>query len=186
MKYFLGILGAILLIIFILVIALSGGSNNSSSKDVKKLADYATEPATEVAFTEGGAINSEENHRVVRITVTDSLRQVQILKGYDGQVLKDKTYSNTTSAFRAFLAGIEQVGFSRERRSKASFESVCPETLRYRYELTSNDEEVINTWSASCDKGTFGGRTSSVRNLFEAQIPDYDDFTKNVDFSLSQ
>jgi len=186
MKYFLGILGVILLIIFILVIALGGGSNESSSKDVKKLAEYATEPATAVAFSQAGAINSEENHREVRITVTDSLRQVQIFKGYDGQVLKYETYPNTTSAFRAFLAGIEQVGFSGERRSKASVESVCPEGLRYSYELTSNDEEVINTWSASCDKGTFGGRTSSVRSLFEAQIPDYDDFTDNVDFSLSQ
>lgn len=186
MKYFLGLLGVLLLIIFILVLAFGGGSDTATQKDVKRLADYATEPATTAILTQGGAINSVEDHRVIRVSVTDSVRRIEILEGYDGDVLKTKTYSNTTSAFRAFLAGLEQVGFSRERSTSASFESVCPESRRFRYELDSNDETVINTWSASCEKGTFNGRTTSVQNLFEAQIPEYDDYTKNVNFSLSQ
>lgn len=184
MKYFLGVLGVLLIIIFIVVLAVGGGNDSPSSNEVKKLAEYANDTSTEVAYTEAGAINAEENHRIVEITVTSSERTIAILDGYDGNVQSESTYPNSSAAFEAFLAAIEQVGFSKTRNSNQSFESICPTGRRFSYALNSGDTEVVNSWSATCEKGTFGGNTSQTQRLFQAQIPNYQDFVTDVNFSL--
>jgi hypothetical protein len=184
MKYFLGILGGLLLLIFVLVLIFRGGSDNVTAPEVKRLAEYASEENTTSQFTIAGAINGEEDHRIVSITVTDSARRIEILEGYDGRVLERKSYPNTTAAFEAFLAGLEQAGFSNERRTRVAFESVCPDGRRFSYGLESGDESVVDTWSASCEKGSFAGKPSLVQSLFQAQIPEYNEFTSDVSFSL--
>jgi hypothetical protein len=184
MKYILVALGVLLLIIFVVVIAVGGGNDAPSSREVKRLTEYASETSTEAVYTEAGAINAEENHRIIEITVSSSERTVAVLDGYDGNVQSEKTYPNSTAAFEAFLAAVEQVGFSNDRRSTQSFESVCPTGRRFSYALTSGEDEVVNTWSATCDKGTFGGNTNQTQRLFRAQIPEFQDFTGDVSFSL--
>lgn len=183
MKYFLGVLGVILLIIFVFVLIFRG-SGTPSATEVRKLAEYAAEPQTVAEFTESGAINGQEAHRTVRIRVTDSIRSVALVKGYNGDVIDRKTYSNTNAAFEAFLAGLEQGGFNKERRTRLSFKSVCPSGSRFSYGLESEDDTVVDTWSASCERGSFGGERTLIRRLFQAQIPDYDEFVDDVRFSL--
>ncbi len=185
MKYFLGVLGVILLIIFVIVLALRGGDDTSTpAPDVKALTEYSAEPQSQVTMTTGGAINAEENHRIVSVQVTASNRSVAITEGYNGKVISEETFPNTTDAFSAFLAGLEQVGFSKVRSSKLDFTSVCPTGKRYSYVLNSNSEDVVNSWSATCERGTYGGQVTNTQNLFQAQIPNYSDIVNDVDFSL--
>lgn len=185
MKYFLGVLGVILLVIFVIVLALRGGDDTSTpAPDVKALTEYSAEPQSQATMTTGGAINAEENHRIVNVQVTASSRSVAITEGYNGKVISEETFPNTTDAFSAFLAGLEQVGFSKVRSSKLDFTSVCPTAKRYSYVLSSNGEDVVNSWSATCERGTYGGQVTNTQNLFQAQIPNYSDIVNDVDFSL--
>lgn len=184
MKYFLGVLGVILVLILIVVLLFRGSNDTSSVENVKRLSEYATEANSEAVFTTAGAINAEENHRVVQVTVNGSTRTFEILDGYNGKASTTKTYPNTTEAFEAFLAALEQVGFTRTRNSSTSFDSVCPAGQRFSYSLVSGDETVVNAWSANCNKGTFGGNAHQTSRLFQAQIPDYQELTQDVNFSL--
>jgi len=184
MKYFLGVLGVILILILIVVLAVRGGDDTSSTESVKRLSEYATEANAEAVYTQAGAINAEENHRIVQITVNGSTRTFEVLDGYNGKASVTKTYPNTTAAFEALLAGLEQVGFSQTRKSNTSFDSVCPTGERYSYALNSGDEKIVDAWSANCNKGTFGGNAHQTARLFQAQIPDYQDLTSDVSFSL--
>lgn len=184
MKYFLGALGGLLVIILLVVLIVGGGDNNNVPADeVKRLTDYAPE-SSETMYTIGGPISAEETHRQVRITVTNAQRTIEVIDGYNGNVLRTETYPNTTASYEAFLAAIEQVGFSKTRRSDMSFTSVCPTGRRYSYALNNGDEKVVDTWSATCERGTFGGKTNATERLFQAQIPDYQEVTRDVRFAL--
>lgn len=183
MKYFLGALGGLLVIILLVVLIVGGGDNDVPADEVTRLTDYAAE-ASETMYTIGGPITAEETHRQVRITVTNSQRKIDVIDGYNGNVLRTETYPNTTAAYEAFLAAIEQVGFSKTRNSDLSFTSVCPTGRRYSYALNNGEEKIVNTWSATCEKGTFGGKTNATERLFQAQIPDYQDVTQDIRFSL--
>lgn len=185
MKYFLGVLGTLLLVIFVIVLIFRGGDPDTVPADqVRKLADYATESGTVANFTASGPINAKENHTIVQITVTDAARKIEIINGYDGTVTSVANYPNTTAAFTAFLAGLEQVGFTKDRDSRLTFASVCPTGKRYSYQLSNGEEKVVDTWSATCEKGTYAGKTTPTQRLFEAQIPNYQDVVNDVRFSL--
>lgn len=185
MKYFLGILGIILVLIFVVVLAVRGGGGDTSSTETpKQLTEYAAEANTESVLTNAGAINAEENHRVIQITVTDTARTLEVLDGYNGKASLSKTFSNTTSAFEAFLGGLQQVGFTKTRKTAAEFTSVCPIGTRNSYKLVSGDQTVVDGWSASCQKGSYGGNVSQTERLFQAQIPDYQNLVTDVSLNL--
>lgn len=183
------ILGVVIFAISVLLIVLfsgRGGQPSAPSTDEKitKLVDYAKTP-TEVRFTQEGRINARESHRVLQISVGQNERTITVYEGFSGNILKTQTFLNDPDAYRSFLAGLEDSGYTSKRVVSDNIDplGVCPDGNRYRYDIVSGNDNKQSLWSTSCSvKGTFAGRATLVRTLFRNQIPGFDAFVKGVQF----
>ncbi len=192
-KIFLVIVGFILLMIIIVFLLLSGGGDDKkkpvvTGPTVMSLPNYAKTGAT-VSSTQQGRIKGDEIYREIRVTIGRESRVVQIIQGYNGQVIDSKTYPNNEEAYRVFLKSINGLGFMSSYKTKtplpADERGYCPLGLRYIFELEQGNDSLTRHWASSCGQkvGTFGGSTSSLLTLFRNQIPtkDYSEITRNVD-----
>lgn len=181
-RYFLTAFAVIvLLIIGIVVIVRSDSDSNTVTQNELRLMDYADKSGSSVQLNMEGPINAAENHRTVRVTVTPLTRTIDIIAGYEGQVIDTKTYDNNQDAYQEFLAALQRAGYTRERQiASNNSQSVCPTGSRTHFRITDGPETPMNTWNASCTQGTFGGDVSLTNRLFQAQIPDYNTMTKNI------
>lgn len=184
MRYLLGIVGAFILIILAIVLIFRIGGNNQAEKGTPQtvLTEYVNSDAV-TRLTIDGKVVGKEKHYAVRVTVGRNNRTIEILNGYDGQVVQSREYDNDIAAYNVFLHALENAGFANEKEAKEEDETgVCPTGNRYIYELTENGNDEVRLWSTSCSRkeGNFAGKASLVRRLFQAQIPDYQEVTRNV------
>lgn len=190
MKYFIGTVIIIFLILIgaVILVSRSHNGNGSSTNSAKgkdtavTLTDYARS-GTRVIFTTDGIINGDDKHRAIRITVSGSLREIEILQGYDGKVINSQTYDNDSSAYDVFLHALNTANFTSEVKNAkpADEKGSCPTGLRYYYDLKDGGDTVKHLWSTSCGGiGNFGGSPSLTRQLFRQQIPDYGKLTGGV------
>ncbi len=189
MRYILGFLGIVIVGILAIVLVTSGGDSKPASdakESVKKvvLTDYISGDSS-VRFTTEGVINAQEEHRSIRVTITPTRRSVEILKGYNYEVESSKVFSNSQAAYDEFLHALQTAGFTRrkEKPLQEDEKGVCSTGNRYIYELLSGGQEVSRTWGTSCSakQGTSASSSSLVHGLFEDQIPEYRDLTRDVD-----
>lgn len=182
-------IGLGIFIVLVLLILFLTGRGDRPQQDVginrtTQLTDYAT-TGVDMRYTMAGEINARENHRVLQITVGQTERTFTIFDGYQGNVLKSQTLLNDVDAYRAFLAALENSGYTKSRIASRNVNplAACPTGKRYNYDIIDGADVKQSLWSASCNiKGTFAGNASTVQNLFEAQMPDYDAFVRGVNF----
>lgn len=187
MKYFLGFLAFIVLAVVTVVLISRGGPDTSdpaqSGTQQIALTDYVNSDAV-VRLTIDGKIVAKEQHHAIRITVSRTHRTVEVLKGYDYSVEQTKQFDNDINAFNAFLEALDTAGFANEKKVPPTTDEggVCPTGTRTIYEVTENNDQVIRLWSTSCSQrqGSFSGSASLVRRLFQAQIPEYSELTRNA------
>lgn len=187
MKYILGVFGVIVLLLLIVILIFRSGpsepvSDVQTGKQQVSLAEYESKPAT-VSMVVRGQIVADETRRAIRITVTQQERAIEILEGYDEAVVSRQTFPNNTDAYKVFLSALNSAGFTRERETLIKDErGTCPFGRRYVYKLQDGSEQVFRAWSTSCrrEDGSFGGNASTVRRLFEKQIPDYQTAIRGV------
>ncbi len=191
-KIFFAIIGFILLMIAIVFILISGGGDDkkkpvTTGPTIMSLPNYATTGAT-VSLTTQGRVNGDETHREIRVTVGRDQRVVQIVQGFNGQVIDSKVYSNNEEAYRVFLKSINGMGFLTRLKAKVPLPNdesgYCPLGLRYVFQLEQGNTSLSRLWASSCGTkvGTFGGSTTNLQSLFRAQIPvkDYSEITSKV------
>lgn len=184
MKYVISVIGIVLALFVVIIILISGGSGSKAAKPTTttSLVDY-NKSSTSVSFTTQGPIVGDEDYREIRITISQSKRVVQILKGYNQNVIKAQTFSNNEKAYQVFLAALDLAGFRSEKKSTiGDYSGTCSQGDRFIYKLTDNNKDIENTWANSCisRQGTFAGITSDVESLFQAQISNYSDITADV------
>lgn len=184
MKYFLGFLAVLAVGILAIVLLTSGGPAEPGQPGERQvtLTDYAGTDAV-VRLTTQGEIEAKEEHRAIRITVGRDRRNVEVIRGYDGEVIKSQPYDNSQSAYEEFLHALQNAGFANQKDTPLeSEEGVCPTGRRYIYEALDNSQEELRLWSTSCSdrQGSFAGEAGLVRQLFEAQIPEYNEFAQDV------
>ena len=166
MKYGLGVL-AIIVIAFvaILLIVRQGPSSTSTSTAKKKttatsLLDYDNSESS-VQLTIQGRLTGEDQHQSVRITVTQSKRTVEIINGYEDNIIKSQTFPNTPAAYTNFIQAINNAGYSKSRKAVAETEiGICPSGNRYVYQLNKGSEKIQRLWADNCaaGDGNFAGR----------------------------
>ena len=123
-----------------------------------------------------GRLVGAEDRRSIRITVSANERRLEVLSGYNGEVINSQSFPNTQTAYKAFLSGLGGQGFMTAKKTDiVDPQSVCTNGLHHYYTLTEGSEKKSDLWSVSCDKsGTFNGRsTKTIRELFQRQIPEY-------------
>lgn len=149
------------------------------------LVDYA-DTTTEVRFTQVGQINAREDHRTLQITVGRDARTIQLLDGYQGNVMASQTLGNDQAAYQSFLAALENSNYTRSRTATRGVDPLgaCPLGQRYSYDIFQGADLKQSLWATSCSnvRGTFAGQGSTVRTLFQNQIPAYDTFVQGVQF----
>lgn len=178
MKIFIGVAGFIffVLIAVLLLVGRNAGGNDDTATTTNKLMGYVDQSAT-FSYTIHGRLVGETERRSVRISITPSERRIEILNGYNNVVERTATFPNTTAGYKEFVAALEHNGYAKTRKTTVTdVAGMCATGNQYLYVTkTSNNETPINTWSTSCSnaEGTFGGKATAIRGLFQAQIPDY-------------
>lgn len=180
MKGVIGFLAFAILIVFILIMIFRVGGERQIAEPAKQL-NTAAETDARFEYYEQGPIVAEEDRYAIKITITRGSRQVEVFRGYEGNVVASKSFDNNQEAFSNFLSGLDRAGYRLEGRTRFSSEAgLCPSGRRYV--LTSNQfDEEFRRWTTSCqERGNFGGVFSTVRELYRDQIPEYGSFIRDT------
>jgi hypothetical protein len=180
------LIGALIIIaglVFAFVSIFKPGKTSLPIASAVVLAEHASEDNA-VSYMVDGLTNAIEDHRAIKITVTNKARTLEVFGGYDGRAILNKSFSNDTASYQAFLAGLQTVGFLNQntKNTNLNYQGRCP--LGYTFIIkTSGIKDVPELlWTTSCTnvKGNFAGSLESVKQLFKAQIPDYDKLVNGV------
>ena len=179
---------AVVLIILVVAILFIFRGDNEPSNPAKReplpLNEYATDETSEVVFTTRGQINGDDIHRNIVISVSSSERRIDIIQGYEGNIISRQSFANNESAYREFLNAIKNAGFMA-KKSKVTTENPegqCPTGQLYYYTLEQDDSVLSELWSGSCSNkvGTSAANRSLIQTLFKNQITNYNQITSNV------
>ncbi len=155
--------------------------NTTQTASQEKFSDRATK----VRFITDGATVGLENHRSIRITVDQTERKIEILKGYTEEIIREQSFGNDTAAFTKFLAGLENFGYNKENPNASKDErGVCPLSYRFIYEAVYESGEPLRSWSSSCGTGNrAAGNLTGIQQLFRNQIPNYNKLVADVNLA---
>jgi hypothetical protein len=183
MRYFIGFLGIVAILIFIIVLIVRGGGNPAEGPKAINLADYATS-SSQVVLTIDGPVAASQTHQSVKVFVDQSQTTIELIQGYEGQVINSKSYSMNPNSYAVFLLSLKHAGFvlGDTNPDLNDERGYCPEGSRFIYELQDNNKQLQRYWNTSCGakQGTFKGQGPIIRKLFKVQVPDYDEITTNV------
>lgn len=180
MKYFLAFLACVALIVGVFILVLRGFSGPKAAPQAP-LTDY-TSTNTVMRYTIDGPITADEQHRAIRISVSRSESRIEVIQGYQGNVIAAKSYPSNEDAYGNFLRSLQLLGFTKgdPDENKADERGVCPTTRRFTYEIVSGATVLQHYWKGVCGGGTFDGNATTVQTLFIQQIPEYSTFTSGT------
>jgi len=187
-RYIIGVIVAIVVAFIAIVLIVSKPSSNRVDKPAKdkvpaavNLTKYANSNSR-TEYTTQGRIVGDNQFQSVRISVSATERKVEVMNGYENSVVSSQTFPNNSAAYSTFLEALKQASYASKQTSlQKDFRGVCPLGRRYVYILEDPGSKVVDTWSTTCSKtGTFAGNASLTRQLFQAQIPNYNRLTSAV------
>jgi hypothetical protein len=174
-------IGLIVLVIVLIVKAISGSPSAPSSQiDITK---YASTPNASVTLLVDSPTSIDQDHRQMKITVTNTQNEIDILQGYQGTIMDTQVYPNNSAAFAAFLQTLKLMNFSKGSASTLDYRGYCPTGDRYIYTFSTGENNLFSYWSTSCGgQGTFQGDASNVLLQISKQIPeaDFNRLTNNI------
>lgn len=177
----LGLIVIALILVFRAFSSLGGGDGPSDIGNAALI--QQADKNSEVRFTIQGPITSDQEHRRVVVAVTRDEARLQILSGYQNTVVKTETFVNNEASYAEFLRALDLLGYTRGNDNELLKDDrgYCPTGRRFILQASGAD---LNTryWATSCGgPATSEADVRRVRTLFEAQIPDYQQHTSDVD-----
>lgn len=175
-------IGLIILFVILLLRAIFGGGGEAPVEQRINLADYENTGVIMRLMTEG-PINANELHRQVYIEVGRDNNKIQLVHGYQGEVVRQEQVNSNSSAYGSFLRAIDLLGYTNGNKSKAvaDYRGHCPFGNRYIFQIMDGNDVKQQFWSTSCgNEGSFRGQADQVVQLFQAQIPGYNDITQDL------
>jgi hypothetical protein len=178
-----------IIVFIVILVALLGHGKKTPTAHQTPLPEYAGTNAT-VSFTTDGIVNNDSLHRSIRVTVSNSSITLDVLQGYNPQVIQSNTFQNNQEAYSVFLKAINNAGFMLKSKStKVSPDPAgqCPLGFRYILNLNQDDQDISNTWTSSCGAktGTSLASLSLVQTLFQYQVPNYQSLVSNINLSAT-
>jgi hypothetical protein len=176
--------GAVLVVLFVIALFSLGkqGSEGTTNAPVNLMNNTSDDSI--VTFIEEGPVEADELHTTLTIEVSASSRSIELDQTYQNQPVGVQTYSNNQAAYDDFLQALQYANFTKPRKGKttASELGMCPLGDRYIYELATDGQSNLRLWSDSCGDrtATFDGEASLVHELFERQIPHYDEVVDSI------
>lgn len=180
-RYVVGVLIALGLLAVILVLIFTGGGSQSKPRPVN-LRSFATSGG-QVQLTIDGPVNAPSAHRAVRITISANSSEVDVIQGYNGNVISSHTSGNSQNSYRVFLNALQLAGFTEGQSGSGDGSGYCPTGERHIYRVISAGGSIEqNLWGSTCGGGTFAGNAGLVITLFQNQIPKYSQYTSGLGF----
>ncbi len=189
MRILLGLF--LLFAVIFFIVRLAGGGDDepvideTSSSEVQPvvLGEQNT-IASEMQLTIRGRIVAPEDHRQLRFTISQNTRKIEIIEGYDNEVLDSMTLPNTANSYEQFLYALDAQGFTEERVEPTLTDpnGACSAGRQYIYTVEVYRVVRSELWSSSCagGQGTFGGDRTDIVRLFQRQFPEYQSFTSGL------
>jgi hypothetical protein len=164
-------LGLIVLVFALIIRGFSGGGTSTGEKPLDLPSYAATDAVAELDIQ--GPIVLDQNYRVVRIQVAQTLTRIEIIKGYQNTVIERQSFENNETAYFNFLRALQLQGYTNGNSDPAQADETgyCPQGNRFVYRFSEDDVDLMRFWSTTCGDGTFSGDRSQVRQLFIRQIP---------------
>lgn len=177
LRYVLAGLIGLGLIVFIFVLIFRGFQSTSKPATPTQVVDITKYAATDAVaqLTIDGPIINDDAHRTAKIYVSRDSVRVDIIQGYQGDVIDSRTYPNNESAYAVFLRALALQGFTRALKTtdvNKDERGYCSQGYRYIYSFDNDGDQLVRSWNTTCGKqGTFLGVGPNVRWLFKKQIP---------------
>lgn len=179
-------------LVLLLVLIFGTGSNKKQTKTEKTatnktavLSDYITSDS-KMVLTVSGKINGDDIHRSIRISVDSNDRELEVIQGYQGNVIQRQSFVNNMSAYDSFLHALERTGYGKVRKTSDTEErGACATGQRYTFDVINKGKNVSQTWAGTCTRGTSLARAPEVLQLFRAQITGYNTLTNSVNMSAN-
>lgn len=183
MRYFVGFLIAIGLIV-LLIVLIFGGSHKTAKVPTapKTLSSYSTTDAVAILTIDGPIIDPQD-HNSVQISVSNVATTLTSYQGYDGQVVNQQSFPNSTNSYDNFLHALAVAGFTQGNSDPtlSNERGYCPTGDRYIFQLDQDGKHIERFWATSCGKPkTYNGNVSLTLNLFETQVPKYNQLAQNL------
>ncbi len=185
-KRFIIFLTVVFGILFILFLIFGSGTKKNAAPSAAPqkpltVRDY-TNRDSRMVYTVEGNVRGNNMYRAVRTTVTREYRLIEVIEGYQNNVIKSQKEANNQEAYATFLAAIESKGYGKERKTKkADDEGACPLGQKFVYEIYDGQKQVQRFWATTCgSQGTSGANNPVVRILFDRQITNRDRFMFNI------
>ena len=173
-------IGLVILVVVLIVKAFSGGSSAPSSSI--NITQYTNTGASATLLVDSPT-NINQDHRQVKITVSPTENEIDIIQGYQGNVIDSKAYPNNTSAWETFLQTLNLLDFSKGSTSTADYRGYCPTGERYIFTFNGGNGNLFSYWATSCGgQGTYEGKLGPTLEQFHNQIPenDYGQLTSSI------
>lgn len=181
MRVFTFFVISIALIVLILVIIIKSITSGPSKPSIN-LNSYANTSAVAQLLIDGPE-NADQIHQQIQVQVSNSNTYFAILNGYQGQVASSKTFENNQTAFAVFLHALTLAGFTRGNTNPnlSDYRGYCPDGDRYILSFTEGGDVIERFWATSCGgQGTYAGNIQQTLDLFQNQVPNYENLTSNV------
>jgi len=164
--------GLVWLTIILIGKALSTTPATTTTTQTKSLSRYdATN--TELVMLIDGPVQSDQTHQSLRITVAQNENAIELMNGYEGQVVNREAFASNSIAYAAFLKSLDKIGFGKPALKSISADErgYCPLRNRFIYTIEENGTQKQRTWTSSCGIGNYAGDQTLTRRLFIDQIP---------------
>jgi len=167
--------------------ALFGGNDQSSQveTDSSRQALLNTSLDHSVRMTVRGPIVANEDFRSYQITVSSDSRNLSVYKGYLGQVISSKQFSNNTQAYEQFVYALDKANLAAGTElpdDSDDTRGICATGSLYEFEIMNGETAEERLWTSTCkgSRGSLKASVTQVQNLFLQQIPDSNDLLDEV------
>jgi hypothetical protein len=128
---------------------------------------------TEFVMLIDGPVQSNQTHQSLRITVSQNENVIELMNGYEGQVVSREAFTSNSIAYAAFLKSLDKSGFAKavSKSTSADERGYCPLRNRFIYTIEENGAQKQRAWTSSCGIGNYTGDQALTRRLFVNQIP---------------
>ena len=185
-----GIIALLLLLLFVVIgfkIASDRRAKNLGQSNVEevetRLADNSADSLVRL-YMEGG-VSADEEFYSIEMLISARSRTIRVMNGYQNVEQRSDGLPNNQVAYEAFLKALDSFDFTESRIDKSGlgWREACPKSKRYSFALYNGPDQVFDRWHSFCDGtryGEYGGRVSSVYQLFRDQFPDYNTYTRGI------
>lgn len=171
-----GLVGlGLIIVVIVLFVRLFSGGGATTAKQID-LAGYSNTAAT-VTLLVDSTTNIDQDHRQVKITITQTQNELDVLQGYEGNVISSRTYPNNSAAFGTFLQTLKLQNFAKGNSASdlKDYRGYCPTGERYVFTFNDGSKNLFSYWATSCSgQGTYKGSKAGVLGQFRRQIPEHD------------